>query len=478
MKSLLFISSKKWNLAWLILFLIFIGICLTLSIKLTLITLIILVAVYEVIRNTRIGIYLILIIPIFGQIARFNIAGLGGGVLLLDLVVLFVLGVFLFKRWYYKKSLYKIFKQPVFNVFILFLILALLSLFWGAFWFSLPFKDFIKSFLYWGRLGLYFSVMLMSYDLFKTSQNKLKLIYFMVGCGVLIAILGFLQLRFYGNFLELKLYEQGWDPHINRLTSTWLDPNFVGGFFVINLLMAISFLLFEYQKKKKQFLSISFLMGAIFIISFALFYTFSRSSYLSLLVGGGVLGLIKARKTLFVSVVLGLIIFSFSSRLQMRVDNAIMSFRALFFESTLSLDPTAKLRVESWQKGLNIWSKNPVLGVGYNTLRYVNLHKGYAEFDKHSASGFDSSLLTVLATTGILGMGCYLWWLWLILKQLLFKFKNGFYFYLSLGLLSSFLALFIHSFFVNSFFFPFIIVPWFILLGIVFIENTDKKNVK
>ena len=106
-------------------------------------------------------------------------------------------------------------------------------------------------------------------------------------------------------------------------------------------------------------------------------------------------------------------------------------------------------RAESWKTAWNIFSQNPILGVGFNTYRYAQ----GASADSHAGAGVDSSLLLVLATTGIVGFVIYL-------KYLKYLWKLG---ENDLVLSASLVALFVHSLFLNSQFYPHVML-WISLL--------------
>src|SRR5690606_11520258 len=59
-------------------------------------------------------------------------------------------------------------------------------------------------------------------------KNFQNLLIFLGISSFLIAITGFIQLQILPNLEGLE--SLGYDPHINRLVGSWLDPNFIGGF--------------------------------------------------------------------------------------------------------------------------------------------------------------------------------------------------------------------------------------------------------
>jgi O-antigen ligase len=107
----------------------------------------------------------------------------------------------------------------------------------------------------------------------------------------------------------------------------------------------------------------------------------------------------------------------------------------------------------SIKNSFKIFSQNPFLGTGFNVYRYVQKNQGLLPQDdwleNHAGAGADSSLLFVAATTGVIGLVCYLFYL-----IRLFKLPNLNYYVIPL------LA---HSLFLNSLFYPAVLV-WLSIL--------------
>ena len=118
---------------------------------------------------------------------------------------------------------------------------------------------------------------------------------------------------------------------------------------------------------------------------------------------------------------------------------------------------SAKERIANWSQAVTIFSRYPITGVGFNTLRYARRQFSLLPedwLDNHAAAGVDNSFLFVLVTTGIIGLMTFL--------AALFQFfrKSSLIFRISL------IGVVVHSFFLNSFFFPWIMFWLWILLGI------------
>lgn len=267
--------------------------------------------------------------------------------------------------------------------------------------------------------------------------------------SIIFAIIGFLQIVYFPNLIFLQAY--GWDPHQTRLVSTFLDPNFAGGFLVIVLAFSLSLFL----KEKK----IIYLIYSIVLFA-AILLTFSRSSYLAALTVLVVIGFLKSPKLLLGFLAIAAVAFLTVTQIRARIIGAV------------TLDETSKARFESWQKAITIARENPILGVGFNTYRFAQQKAGYFSFDSpqggHAGSGTDSSLLLVLATTGVIGLVAYMTLLLTVFAHVTKKAKKNI---VHLGTLSALIGLLIHSQFVNSIFFPQIMLPFWFIVGLVFAES-------
>lgn len=350
------------------------------------------------------------------------------------------------------------FQFPSFSLpLFLFFSVALISLIWNKQYLNL--NNFFVSALYLWRFFTYVALYFVSFDLIKNSLHKVKECSFfmkiILSVSAIIAIFGLIQYLIFPDFSIMV--EHGWDPHYYRVLSTFFDPNFVGAFLVANLaiLILMSLEIKSWQKidLKKAFLVIVFISAIIL--------TFSRSTYLMLVVTLGIIGLIRERKLLLVGLLFGILSFLLIPRIQERIIGGF-----------INIDDSANFRFQSWERGWEIAKKNLVLGVGYNSYRYAQIRYDYLETweeDKlasHAGAGIDSSLLLVLATTGISGFAFYLWF---IIRQIILSLKsylenhNYWSRILGLSLFASTCGLLIHSQFVNSLFYPFIL-EWFMLV--------------
>lgn len=284
--------------------------------------------------------------------------------------------------------------------------------------------------------------------------------------SVIVAVLGLIQFFIFPDLEPLTQY--GYDPHKNRLFSTFLDPNFAGTFLSFSLIFITNNLLSKKISDIKQFFTenkTDLVSGSLILISIIL--TFSRSAYLMLFAGLFILLLIRRKLLLIplflIPLILYLVFPPFSERLN----------------GVISLDKSASERILSWEKGLTIFQQNPLFGVGFNNIRdaaeRLNLNKTYSSDGGNSGAGVDSSLIFVMATTGIAGIAVFFLFLLRIFFDLIMRLvrkKSRF----ALPFSASFAGLILNSFFINSLFFPAIMVLWFSALGVFLGSQSEART--
>lgn len=300
-------------------------------------------------------------------------------------------------------------------------------------------KEWWNGALYFIRWIEYLALFWIGLDVFRTHARAKKYLNIIIGTGVLLAMLGFIQLKVFPDFSFMV--PQGWDPHVGRLLSTWFDPNFLGGLFVLLIAIAASVALYTPFKQSR------WLWIAAGIMSLATVLTFSRSAYVGLVVALGIIGLARSRVALF----LGALAMISVVMLVPRVQERVIGIR--------SVDETAQLRLVSYRNAFTVIGDHALLGVGYNLYKYVQVEYNFLEkTNEHSASGSDSSLLTMWVTTGTVGLVIYLWIFLAMMVEAWRTWRDqrlprpwqGY----GLGLVAGLSGLFAHSQFVNGLQYP------------------------
>ena len=301
--------------------------------------------------------YLIAFLFTFGQLGRISFYNQEVNFYLYEIGLVVVLLILLFK--YRLKPLKEISRVGL--VFFAILVLSLLNDFGN---YSL-FEN-VVGFFYLLRLALYGAFLVyVGYGAKKNAQLKTSLRKAVLIITVMTVITTVTQYFLYPDLRNL-LY-LGWDPHLYRAFGVFFDTAIAASIF------GIIFLFSSAPAAKIIYL--------IFLI-----FSFSRGNYLALTVS---LVYIFWQKKLFKKLFIFLIIFLF-----------------LIFIAPKPAGEGAKLsrtfsivsRFEDYREGLALFLKKPILGYGYNRLRYA---RGIE--DSHAAS-FSSSYMTILASSGILGL--------------------------------------------------------------------------
>lgn len=385
-----------------------------------------------------------------GELGKFPFGASSVAVSVLDLIVSFSLVCFLVWKLSTKERIHF---PSVFKWLGLFWLVGVVSLL-----VSLTVLDAVSvatGSLYLFRFILFSSLLVVGYNLHKQkliNSNHLTTLFILV--SVMLAVLGLIQLLIYPNFEDPPFFltDFGFDPHRGRLTSTFLDPNFLGAYLSLNLGLVI-YKLYR-GGSQRWWVVISLLLAAILL-------TLSRSAYL-LVVISSILIVIFARKQIhqvkswLIPACLLILLAA------VMVLNPVFSDR---ISGAVRLDKSSRERIESWGKGLAIAQVNLITGVGFNNIRAIsdnlNLVKTYSPEGGHSGAGIDSSLLLVLASTGIVGLIIYLTF-WVRCLTQLWSQKDLH----SLVVASLIVGLLVNSQFINSLFFPSLMVWYFLMLGV------------
>ena len=296
------------------------------------------------------------------------------------------------------------------------------------------------------RLLFYSSFFLLIYDLVKNNKKLKSIIYdSLIVILVFVGIFGWIQYFLYPDLRSFLIW--GWDDHLFRLAGTFLDPGFTSIFLVFGFLLSLD----KYLRTKNKYL---LLLLVFFFMTLG--FTYSRAGYLALLAGISAILVIKKRVKWFVILVLALVLMVF---LLPRPSSEGVKLERAF---------SIVLRLKNYKETLIIWKNSPLFGVGYNNLCFVR-NKFIADVSNlsHSCSGSDSSILTLLTTTGILGLILFIEFIKEVIKSIDYKsFGTAF--------LVCTTALFIHSLFVNSLFYAWVMGIMGILLAITIKDSKER----
>ncbi len=273
-------------------------------------------------------------------------------------------------------------------------------------------------------IGLLYLVRLTAYFYFyiflSNFKDKKLLFNSLLTISFFSALFGWVQYFFYPDLTSLKYI--GWDDHLFRLVGTFLDPGFTSLIIVFGAVLS-------FIKKK-------YLLLAFFTATLA--FTYSRAGYLALAFSLFFSSCIFKRFKVFVVVLAYFLIVILL--LPKPAGEGVNLARTYSISS----------RIVNYKEAFEIFKKSPVIGVGFNNICLARkIYLKNIDSVSHSCSGFDSSLLLILATTGVVGFIVFV----SSISKALFTLKRGFYSKVFLVLLS---AVFVHSIFVNSLFYPWV----------------------
>lgn len=348
-------------------------------------------------------IVVLLVLFPFGELARISVFK---DITLhpIDLSVLSIVLYWLCFKLFQKQNIFEI---PNFLPFTFFLFSGVVSLVVNLSW--LKTDELLTAFLYLLRLAGYTSIYFVIKD---THKNFLKktLPRFLLIDGLIILVLGFVQLIFFPSLMSMHIYQ--WDKHIYRLFSVFFDPNYAGSFLVLYLIFVLTTGFGYLERHPKTFKNIYFVLSVTIVI--AVFLTFSRSALIMLLISSIIYFVLTKKLKLIAVLIAAIILFVVLASPKFYIENLNL------FRVNSSLE-----RIGSAKIALQIIEKNPFFGIGFNAYRYAQVKYKFRPdndvFSSHADAGTDNSLLFVAATSGVFGLITFLYFWFSILKSNLKK---------------------------------------------------------
>lgn len=299
----------------------------------------------------------------------------------------------------------------------------------------------LTALMYLGRITAYASFFLTAeYIVGKKGVSDRFITSSLISGGAAMAVLGWVQYFLYPDLRNLEYL--GWDPHLGRIFSTILDPNYFG------ILMFLACILTVTGGIRQNFMKIVF--TGLFLS--ALSFTYSRSTYLVMVVSG-LYYAVKSKNMIYIILTVFLV-------------TSLFIFLPKPYGESANLYRVFSIteRVGNWKEGMDLFARYPITGIGYNRLRQMRSEQqhqkgvnGEIPEQSHSAGGFDNSFIYIAATSGIAGLFALL-----VFLRYVFTYGNT-------TTKLSLLAIVIHSFFLNTLFFP-----W-VLYWLLTVAGMDRK---
>ena len=184
---------------------------------------------------------------------------------------------------------------------------------------------------------------------------------------------------------------------------------------------------------------------AVVFLSLSVLFTYSRSSYLILFVVF-LFDFIKNKEN-----------FLFRSKKFLLLNSLFLIIfllpKNIGEGTTLTRTVSGNSKLINYMETIEIFKKSPVLGVGFNNIcKAREVYLGDTNTESHGCNGADSSILFLIATTGVIGL--------ILFVNFIIKIPASY------TLVTSLAVVLIHSLFANSLFYPHIMFWLFALLGL------------
>jgi hypothetical protein len=312
------------------------------------------------------------------------------------------------------------------------------------------------SLAYLARWAAYFAVYLVVINFVRGDQVA-ALWRVLLGTVLAITAFGVVQAALLPNFAQIvypeaRLYLD-WDPQGHRLVSTLLDPNYVGALIVLVLLPVLGMVAFGARVRPW--------VVALLVLGLAL--TLSRGAVLGF--AAGLLLIVGVRgipRSYLRYGALGLLVLVLAAP-------AVVRMGVLY--NKFYIDASALSRVWGWLRSLELIAQYPLLGVGFNTLGFVQQKLLGLDEIVAASFGLDGGLLVVAVLTGTVGLTIYLWMIGSVIARARSLWRDsaalprtrG----LAVGVAAATLAMLVQGFFFNTLFAPFLQHTLIVLWGMV-----------
>jgi O-antigen ligase len=311
------------------------------------------------------------------------------------------------------KNNVKLNKSLVITLLPLFLLLLINTVF------SLnPFYTLIAN----GAIALTITLGFSSFNIIKKKdiETILKIMFLISGFVSIWAIMQFLT-GFQSFFISDEIQER-WrefgitsgaqlDEEYKRVFGTFFSPNTLGVYLNTIIIMLVAFLL---NNKFSEKISRRLVIFILILNCVALYLTFSRTSWFSLVIGIFLLVFIKYRKLLLYVIISSIIVLVV----------ALTVVPLDYWTTKLRLEKGLGLREDLWIAGWNIFLDYPVFGAGHGMFK--NLYNHYVNIS--SAHPFEhphNMLLFILSDFGLVGVVLISLFIILFLRKIWFVYQTS-----------------------------------------------------
>lgn len=243
-------------------------------------------------------------------------------------------------------------------------------------------------------------------------------------------------------------------------TFVWLGPNEVAAFFATYTFVLLGIFLNDKRKIRRVLFAV-----AIILNLYCTLFLYSRGAYVAILAGLVFISFLTNKKLILPLI---LLLIFWQAVLPEQVIERINQTQTE--EGTL--DYSSQSRFELWERGLNLFKKVPIMGVGFGMIPYMaEIGRG----DTHNI------YIEILVEQGIIGIIIFLLLLWLCLKNGLELYKtagNPFLKGLGLGFAACVIATMVTNFFGDRWTYLQLGAYFWVFLGLVVRGNLITQQEK
>lgn len=406
-------------------------------------------------RSVIVPLYLALATVVLGQVGRIPPLQGGGTPFVLDGLLVVLLTAWLMWVIWKRVALPWTAAHMAWAAFLIICLLTLLAspLHLGK-------SEMLTALLYTVRLSIYTSLFWIIPTTITSDADLAPLMKTFLWTGIGVVVLGFIQLMIVPDISFLGHY--GWDPHIGRFVSTFLDPNYLGGY--LALILSFTFATITVRKRVSWWY---WAFAALTVVAGVL--TFSRSGYLAIALVLVLVGLRYSWKLLLLAVICIVPLTLTIPRVSQRILGGF------------SIDSTAQDRIQSWGVAETMINTYPIFGVGYNAYAPAQEQLGTVSVlsTSNANGGSDSSVLNIMATTGFVGFVIAAIFGFRIMFDALTRITASHGEHVRIvayTLLFGLPALLLNAMFVNALFYPLILVPLAALIGALYVGAPQSSG--
>jgi len=240
-------------------------------------------------------------------------------------------------------------------------------------------------------------------EVFTTDKRIRLFLNIFLGSALVVALAGVVEYYWGVDFLRKHMIGIS-----GRVNSSFSTSNGLGAYLVPVIGLTAQFLYASIGKHRSWVLKAILVILLILLMS-CLCWTYSRSSWVGFL---GMLGFMVGmdrRKILYVGALLLVLVFVFLPSLNQVRHMSLIKDN----ESEPFWEQGGSGRIEFWKRAISVIKMSPVWGTGLNT--YTKIIKRNP--DPKTWWYAHNCYLQLTAETGLLGLGCFLWVLFVLFKQ-------------------------------------------------------------